>query len=91
MLVAQLVTFGHVPFEVSKLCCYFLCHNGKFSGEVDSRHLRFPIPFGGLEDMLKLMLKALEISSISETADQRSIDLVGVHWRTTRQRETGPT
>ena len=60
LLVAQLVTVGHVPLEVSKLCYYFMCHNGEISGVVeDSRHRRSPIPSGGLEVKLKLTFKGL--------------------------------
>ena len=58
--VAQLVTVGRVPLEVSKLCYYFMCHNGEISGVVeDSRHRRSPIPSGGLEVKLKLTFKGL--------------------------------
>ena len=60
LLVAQLVTVGHVPLEVSKLCYYFMRHNGEISGVVeDSRHRRSPIPSGGLEVNLKLTFKDL--------------------------------
>ena len=60
LLVAQLVTVGHVPLEVSKLCYYFMCHNAEISGVVeDSRHRRSPIPSRGLEVKLKLTFKGL--------------------------------
>ena len=56
----HLVTVGHVPLEVSKLCYYFICHNVEISGVVeDSRHRRSPIPSGGLEVKLKLTFKGL--------------------------------
>ena len=36
------VLVGHVPLEVSKLCYYFMCHNGEISGVVeDSRYKTF--------------------------------------------------
>ena len=60
LLVAHLVTVGHVPLELSKLCYYFMRHNGEISGVVeDSRHRRSPKPSGGLEVKLKLTFKGL--------------------------------
>ena len=59
-LVPQLVTVGHIPLEVSKLCHYFMCHGGEIYGVVeDSRHRLSPIPSGGLEVKLKLTFKGL--------------------------------
>ena len=60
MLVPQLVTVGHIPLEVSKLCHYFMCHGGEINGVVeDSRQRRSPIPSGGLEVKLKLNFQGL--------------------------------
>ena len=81
LLVAQLVTVGHVPLQVSKLCYYFMCHNGEISGVVeDSRHRRSPIPSGGLEVKLKLTFKGL--GDIVYTETNRS------HWKKTMKKKS---
>ena len=55
LLVPQLLTVGHIPLEVSKLCHYFMCHGGEINGLAeDSTHRPSPIPSGGLEVRLKL-------------------------------------
>ena len=35
LLVPQLVTVGHIPSEVSKLCLHFTCHGGDINGVVE--------------------------------------------------------
>ena len=55
-----LVTVGHVPLEISKLCHFFLMHGGEISGVVeDIVPRRSPIPSGGLEIKLKATFKAV--------------------------------
>ena len=56
--MARLVTVGHVPLEISKICHYFIIHGGEISGTVeDSKPRRSPIPSGGLEIKLNLTFK----------------------------------
>ena len=58
VLMARLVTVGHVPLEISKICHYFIIHGGEISGTVeDSKPRRSPIPSGGLEIKLNLTFK----------------------------------
>ena len=47
-----MVTVGHVPHEINRLCFYFLQEEGPV---VDTRPRRFPITSAGLE--VKCMLK----------------------------------
>ena len=59
MLLARLVTVGHVPLEISKICHYFITHGGEISGTVeDSKPRRSPIPSGGLVVKLSLTFKS---------------------------------
>ena len=59
VLVARLVTVGHVPLEISKICHYFIIHGGEISGTVeDSKPRRSLIPSGGLEVKLQLTFKS---------------------------------
>lgn len=58
VLMARLVTVGHVPLEISKICHYIIIHGGEISGTVeDSKPRRSPIPSGGLEVKLSLSFK----------------------------------
>ena len=58
VLMARLVTVGHVPLEISKICHYFIIHGGEISGTAeDSKPRRSPIPSGGLEIKLNLTFK----------------------------------
>ena len=50
-----IVTVGHVPLEVSKLCYFFMQHGGRITGKVfDTKRRLSPIPSGGLEIKLQL-------------------------------------
>ena len=60
LVAPTLVTVGHVPLEISKLCHFFLIHGGEISGVVeDIVPRRSPIPSGGLEIKLKATFKAV--------------------------------
>ena len=51
-----IVTVGHVPLEVSKLCYFFMQHGGRITGKViDTKRRPSPIPSGGLEIKLQLI------------------------------------
>ena len=49
---------GHVPREISRFCRYFLNYGGLLEGRVrDVRYRRSPIPKGGLEIPITMLVK----------------------------------
>ena len=56
-------TVGHIPREISRFCCYFINYGGTLEARLrDVRYRRSPIPSGGLEIPITLIVKR-------ETAD----------------------
>ena len=59
VLFPILVTVGHIPMEISRLCHYFLASDGVINGYlVDVKPRRSPIPSAGLEVRLELQFSA---------------------------------
>ena len=49
---------GHIPREISRFCYYFLNYGGSLQARVrDTHHRRSPIPKGGLEIPILLIIK----------------------------------
>ena len=51
------LTVGHVPWEISKLCCLFMKKGGKLMSTVTGPHRRSTITEGGLEVPCSLSFK----------------------------------
>ena len=48
---------GHIPREISRFCRYFVNYGGKLEGRVrDTKYRRSPIPSGGLEIPITLLV-----------------------------------
>ena len=55
---------GHIPREISRFCYYFLNYGGSLHARVrDTQHRRSPIPKGGLEIPILLIIKKNEADS----------------------------
>ncbi len=62
VITPNIVTVGHIPMEISRLCHYFLLEGGTIEGQlVDTKPRRSPIPSAGLE--VKLTLKCSTVGN----------------------------
>lgn len=53
-------TVGHIPREISRFCYYFVNYGGALEGRVrDSKYRPSPIPSGGLEIPIRLIVKKM--------------------------------